>query len=193
MSREGNLDKVIVLGDSPFLKEIEHLLHYVVDKYYTIGINGVIKRCRADLHAFTDLKLIKLTNSYPNVPVLTLKGYGDLIRKSNQTLIDTFTYNDDYIWKKGDKLAWCGFTHDYVISYLIGQKVKEIVLLGAADFINGKHYSNEYDFKRSKVLEDKSKQFIKNCNDTYISIKTCNPNSDIEGIEYVPIEELLEC
>lgn len=186
------MDRVVLLGDSPFLKEVEYLLHYVTDKYYTVGINKVIEKCRLDLHAFTDFKMIKLTNFYPSVSTLTLYSYGDLIKKDKKVLIDTFTYEDDYVWKKGDKLAWCGFTHDYVLSYLISQGTKEIILLGAADFINGNHYSNEREFNRSKLLEDKSKQFITDCANMYVNIKTCNPKSDIKGVEYMPIEKLLE-
>lgn len=185
------MDRVILLGDSPFLKEVGHLLYYVTDKYYTVGINGVIRKCRLDLHAFVDMNVVKWTNRYPEIPALTLVLYGDLIRKDNKTFIDTFAYKNDYVYKKDGKLAWCGFTHDYAISYLIDQGVKEIILLGAADFIDGKHYSNEYDFKRSKLLEDKSKQFITDCCNMYVSIKTCNPNVNIKGVEYTPIEDLL--
>ena len=185
------MDRAIVLGDSPFLNEVEHVLHYVLDKNYVIGINSVIKKCRIDLHAFTDTGLLKVTNAYPNIPSLTLYSYGALVRKSKKILLNTFTYKHDYCVEKEGKLAWCGFTHDYVMSYLITQGVKEIILLGAADFIEGKHYSNNWDFKRSKNLEEKSKRLIKDCCDTYCTIKTCNPNAIIEGVEYIPIESLL--
>ena len=100
-----------------------------------------------------------------------------------------FTYRDDYCWKDGDKLAWCGFTHDYAISYLISQGCKEIILLGAADFINGGHYTHDWMFKRSEQLQERSIKFIEDCNNMYVNIKTCNPNSLIK-IPYIPIDEL---
>ena len=77
------MNRAIVLGDSPFLNEVEHILHYVLDRNYVIGINGVVKKCRVDMHAFTDTGLLKITNAYPSVPSLTLYSYGDLVQKKN--------------------------------------------------------------------------------------------------------------
>lgn len=185
------MDRAIVLGDSPFLEEVEDVLHYVLDKNYVLGINHVITKCRVDMHVFTDTNLIPLTNKYYDLNTLTLYQYGDLVRKRHKTLIDTFAYKDDYCWKDGDKLAWCGFTHDYAISYLISQGCKEIVLLGAADFINGNHYTHDWVFKRSEKLQDKSIKFIEDCCNMYVDIKTCNPNSVIK-IPYIPVEDLLK-
>ena len=44
---------------------------------------------------------------------------------------------------KDRKLAWCGFTHDYAISYCIVKGYKNIVLAGASDFIGGGHFCNK--------------------------------------------------
>lgn len=184
------MERAIILGDSPFLKEVEDVLHYVLDKNYVLGINCVITKCRADVHVFSDINLIPLTNNYPNLETLTLCPYGDIIRKPKKTLINTFTYNGDYCIKKDNKFAWCGFTHDYVISYLISKGYKEIILLGAADFINGSHYTHDWKFKRSDILQEKSIGFIEDCANMYADIKTCNPNSPI-NIPHIKIEELL--
>jgi hypothetical protein len=184
------MERAIILGDSPFLKEVEHILHYVLDKNYVLGINYVITKCRADVHVFTDANLIPLTNSYPNIDTISMCAYGAMIRKPKKTLINTFTYIGDYCIKKDGKFAWCGFTHDYVISYLISKGCKEIILLGAADFINGNHYTHDWRFKRSDALQEKSIGFIEDCANMYADIKTCNPNSPIK-IPHIPIEELL--
>ena len=184
------MDRAIILGDSPFLNEVENTLHYVLEKYYVLGINYVITKCRADMHVFTDVNVVPLTNKYYDLNTLTLYSYGDMIRKRQKTLINTFTYKGDYCWKSDDKLAWCGFTHDYAISYLISQGCKEIILLGAADFINGNHYTHNWQFKRSIKLQEASADFIKDCCNMYADIKTCNPNSILD-IPYIPIEELL--
>ena len=184
-------ERAIILGDSPFLNEVESLLHYVLDRNYVIGINSVIRKCRVDMHAFVDISMINLTNQRQELHTLTLYSYGALIQKPNKTLIDTFSYRGDYTWRDKGKLAWCGFTHDYVVSYLIDQGCKEIVLLGAADFINGEHYSNNTFFSYSPKLREKSIEFIQDCANRYVDIKTCNPNSLIK-IPYIPIENLLE-
>ena len=185
------MEKVILLGDSPFLKQTEHVLHYVLDRFPVIGINGVIKKCRVTKHIFTDISIIGVTNYYKDTPTISLNIYGDLIQKDNKELIDTFTYEGDLCVKKGDKLAWCGFTHDYALSYLITKGVKEVILLGAADFTDGCHYSNDREFVCSKTLQQKSIDFIRDCYNTYLTIRTCNPNSKA-GVPYVPIEELLK-
>lgn len=184
------MNRAIVLGDSPFLKEVENVLHYVLDRNYVLGINYVITKCRADVHVFTDMNLIPLTNRYPNLETLTLSPYGDSVKKTKKTLINTFTYNGDYCIKKDNRFAWCGFTHDCIISYLISKGCEEIILLGAADFVNGNHYTNDWRFKRSDALQEKSIGFIEDCATMYASIKTCNPNSLIK-IPYISIEELL--
>ena len=184
------MERAIILGDSPFLKEVEDSLHYVLDKNYVYGINYVIEKCRADVHVFTDMNLIPLTNSYSDLETLTLRPYGDMIRKAKKTLINTFTYKGDYCIKKDNQFAWCGFTHDYIISYLISKGCKEIILLGAADFIDGNHYTHDWWFKRSNVLQEKSIGFIEDCANMYVDIKTCNPNSPI-NIPHVSIKELL--
>lgn len=185
------MERVILLGDSPFLKQTEHILHYVLDRFPVIGINEVIKKCRVDKHIFTDMNVAYLTNCYIDTPTISLNSYGDLIQKENKELIDTFTYEGDLCIKKNNKLAWCGFTHDYALSYLITKGVKEVVLLGAADFIDGVHYSNDREFRHSKKLQQKSIDFIRDCYNTYLTIRTCNPNSKA-GVPYVPIEELLK-
>ena len=184
------MERAIILGDSPFLKGIEDTLHYVLEKNYVLGINRIITKCRADMHVFTDINLIPLTNKYYDLSTLTLFSYGDMVRKRNKTLINTFAYRNDYCWKDGENLAWCGFTHDYAISYLISQGCKEIILLGAADFINGNHYTHEWEFRRSSKLQESSIKFIEDCANMYVDIKTCNPQSIIK-IPYIPLEELL--
>ena len=184
------MERAILLGDSPFLTKVEDILHYVLDRNYVMGINYIIQKCKVDTHVFTDSTLIPITNKYYDLDTLTMTSYGDMVRKRSKTLVTTFTYEGDYCIKKGDKYAWCGFTHDFAISYLISKGVKEIILLGAADFINGNHYTHEWNFKRSNKLQDKSIRFIEDCYNQYVDIKTCNPESLIK-VPYVNIEELL--
>lgn len=183
-------DRIILLGDSPFLKEIEDILHYILELYPVMGINRVINKCRVDMHVLTDEKVLSYTNKYKDIPTLAPARYADLIVKENKILFDTFAYKKDYCIKKDGKLAWCGFTHDYAISYLITQGYKEIILIGAADFVDGKHYSNEKEFERSQKLQNKSISFIEDCDNMYCTIKTCNPNSQLKNIKCVDIKEL---
>ena len=65
-------EKVIILGDSPFLKEVEDKVNYVTERYYTIGINNVINKFNTHAHVFTDMPLVTLTNSRPDLKTISL-------------------------------------------------------------------------------------------------------------------------
>lgn len=172
---------VFIIGDSPFLGEIEDKIHYIAEKYPTIGINNAIRRYNISTHIFQDMKFASLTNSYPEVKTVAPAWYGDLIQKENKELFESYTFNfkdntDEDIVKE-NKLAWCGFTHDYAISYCILKGYKNIILAGAADFIGNKHYLTEEEFKYSEKLKHNSKKFIEEICSKKANIRTCNPNS----------------
>ena len=186
---------VVIIGDSPFLGEIEQHIHYVLEQYPSIGINNALRLYNVSTHIFQDMQFIPLTNSYPDVKTVSLYKYGDLIRKKNKELLDSYTYNfkmnsTQDILKDG-KLAWCGFTHDYAISYCIIKGYKNIVLIGAADFIAGKHYATDEDFKYSEKLKQNSKRFIEEVCTQRANILTCNPNSTLE-VPRISIDKFLE-
>lgn len=180
---------VIIVGDSPFLKEVEKEINYVTERYFSIGINRAVKKYKVHAHAFVDIDNIPTTNHYSKVKTISLQQWGDLISKEDKELIDTFTF-DGKNFRKDNKLAWCGFTHDYVISYCLFKKFKNIILIGAADFSNGSHYSSTREFSYSEKFKENSKGFIEKFCTKYASIKTCNPNS-ILRVPKISIMELL--
>ena len=174
---------VIIVGDSPFLGEIEGVIHYALDLYPSIGINNSIRRYNTQAHIFQDMKFVELTNSYPEIRTITLKTYGDLIAKENRELFNSYTYdfskNSGEVYKDGE-LAWCGFTHDYAISYCIYKGYKNIILAGAADFTGNTHYLTMEEFKYSEKLKLKSKKFIEDVCAKKVNIYTYNPESILE-------------
>ena len=189
------MKRAILLGDSPFLGEVEGLVQYALERYYSMGINRIINKFKTNAHVFVDPFLLKLTNSRPDLFTLSLRQYGDLVAKENKELIDTYTYHFDFNSEKDlykdDKLAWCGFTHDYALSYLITKGYDDIVLLGTADFVSGPHYSNPYELKCAQRLKDNSKKFIEHVCSKRALIQTCNPNSYLE-IPRIDIRELIK-
>ena len=175
---------IFIIGDSPFLGEIEDKIHYITEKYPTMGINNAIRKYNVSIHIFQDMKFVGLTNSYPEVKTVAPAWYGDLIQKENKELVESYTFNfktntEEDIVKDG-KLAWCGFTHDYAISYCIYKGYKNIVLVGAADFTGNKHYLTEEEFKYSEKLKLQSKKFIEEICSKKVNISTCNPDSILE-------------
>ena len=184
------MGKILILGDAPFLREIEDKINYVTNRYYTIGINRVINHFNIQKHIFTDFSMIGCSNKYYDIPAITLYSHGDLVRKAQKELINTFSYNEDGEIQKDGKLAWCGFTHDYALSYCISKGYKEVVLIGAADFVGDGHYSIPAEFKRSQKLQEKSINFINNVCTKYLDVYTCNPNSSL-SVPRISIDELL--
>lgn len=184
------MGKVIILGDSPFLKEIEDRVNYVTNKYFTLGINRVINYFHISKHIFTDFTMLGCTNNFYYIPAITLYSYGDLVRKEKKELINTFTYAGDEKTEKNGELAWCGFTHDYALSYCIMKGYDEVVLIGAADFTGEGHYSTPAEFRRSQKLQDNSIKFIEDVCTKHLKISTCNPNSKL-SVPRVSIDELL--
>ena len=188
-------DTILIIGDSPFLGEVEGTLHYVLEKYPSIGINNAVRKYKVGAHAFQDAKFINLTNQYPNTKTVSLYTYGDMIQKVNKDLYDSYTFNfmkdtEENILKD-NKLAWCGFTHDYVISYCIIKGYKNIVLVGAADFTGNRHYLTEEEFNYSEKLKKQSKRFIEEVCTKRVNIYTCNSNS-ILAVPRISINKLLE-
>jgi hypothetical protein len=146
------------------------------------------------MHGFLDAKFIKITNGYPEVRTITLYMYGDLIQKANKETYDSYSFQfgentEEDIFYNG-RLAWCGFTHDYLLSYCIMKGYENIVLIGAADFTGNKHYLTDEDFKYSERLKNNSKKFIEEVCTKKANIYTCNPNSLLE-IPRISIDELL--
>lgn len=186
---------ILIIGDSPFLGEVEGKLHYLLEKYPSIGINNAIRKYNVTMHAFQDAKFINLTNQYQNVKTVTLYMYGDMIQKTNRETYDSYPFDfknntpDDILYS--GRLAWCGFTHDYVISFCIIKGYKNIVLIGAADFTGNKHYLTEEEFKYSEKLKMHSKKYIEEICSQRANIYTCNPNSFLD-IPRISIDNLLE-
>lgn len=186
-------ETIIIVGDSPFLINIEDKLSYALEKYESMGINNALLKHNVKYHIFQDEKFVKLSNKYPTVKTISLYMYGDLI-KGDKELYDSYAYN----FKKDNakniikdrKLAWCGFTHDYAISYCIIKGYSRIILAGAADFIEGKHYSTDEEFRYSEKLKNMSKRFIEEVCSQRASIFTLNPDSFL-NIPRITISELL--
>lgn len=187
-------ETVLIIGDSPFLGEIEDGIHYAIEKYPSIGINNAITKYNVDTHIFQDAKFVNLTNRYSSVKTVAPAWYGDTIQKENKELIGSYPFKfkenteEDIVFN--GRLAWCGFTHDYAISYCILKGYKNIILIGAADFTGTKHYLTEEEFKYSEKLKYQSKKFIEEVCTKRAIIKTCNPNS-ILNIPRVGIKDLL--
>lgn len=186
------MKRAILLGDSPYLGEVEKTLQYALDRYYSIGINRIINKFRVQSHIFVDPLFLRLTNEHPELFTVSLYKYGDLIVKKNKELYNTYTFKfgEESILSRGNELAWCGFTHDYALSYLITKGFDDIILIGTADFVSGPHYSNPYDLKCSEKLKSNSKRFIEDICSKRALIRTCNPNSFL-SIPRINIEELL--
>lgn len=190
------MDKTIfIIGDSPFLGEIEDKIHYITEKYPTIGINNAVRKYKVSTHVFQDMKFVDLTNQHPEVKTVTIPAWGDMIIKDNKELYDSFTFNfkvntkDDVV--ENNKLAWCGFTHDYAISYCIMKGYSRIILVGAADFTGNKHYLTDEEFKYSEKLRNNSKRFIEDVCSKKASILTCNTNSILDVLR-ASIDEFLK-
>ena len=185
---------VLIVGDSPFLGEIQWELRYLLDRYHSVGINNVITKYYTNEHIFQDMPFVTLTNQFVGKTV-TLKAYEGLIAKDNKYLIDSFSFDfNKHSYKdicKDGKVAWCGFTHDYAISYCIKMGYKRIILVGAGDFTNGSHHSTPYTFKYSYTCRENSKRFIEDYVSKVVRIETCNPNSYLK-IPRVSVEELLK-
>ena len=187
---------VFIIGDSPFLGEVEDKIHYITEKYPTIGINNVIRKYHISTHIFQDMKFINLTNSYSEVKTVTIPAWEDMITKDNKELYDSFTFNfkintkDELI--KNNKLAWCGFTHDYAISYCIAKGYLRIILVGAADFTGNRHYLTDEEFKYSEKLKYNSKRFIEEVCFNQVNIMTCNPDSILEIPRVINCDEFLK-
>lgn len=186
---------VLIIGDSPFLGEVKDKLQYTLEKYPSLGINNSIRECPVGIHIFQDNKFINLTNQYKEIKTVTLYAYGDMIQKRNKELYDSYTYN----FKKNtendiflnNKLAWCGFTHDYAISYCIMKGYGNIILIGAADFTGHKHYFTDEEFNYAEKLKLHSKRFIEEVCSKRANIMTCNSESFL-NIPRISIDELLK-
>ena len=184
-------DTIVIIGDSPYLAEVEGIIHYIAQRYHSIGINRVVNKVRTEKQILTDLPVLKVANKHPYIPAITLYKYGDLVKTETKELYNTFVYdkNNGVIYKDNE-LAWCGFTHDYAISYSIMKGYKNIVLIGAADFTQGAHYSNTDIFKPSNNLINLSKDYIENTCSNYANIYTCNVKSAL-NVKRLAINSLL--
>ncbi len=188
-------ETIIILGDSPFLTEIQDKVQYILERFFSIGINRVINKFKTNLHICLDEKILPVAISHPEIPTVTLKYYGDMVAKEKKELINSFSFDlflnkTEDVYKDG-RLAWCGFTHDYAISYCIYKGWKNIILLGAADFMQGTHFSNTDTFSPKGKLITASKKFIEEVCAKKVSISTCNPNSLLR-VPRVQIDELLK-
>lgn len=189
---------VFIIGDSPFLGEVENFIHYIIEKYPSIGINNAVTRYNVSTHIFQDKQFVPLTNKYKNTKTVAPAWYGDLVQKQEcyKELLPSYTFkfgvdSEDDIVKNG-ALAWCGFTHDYAISYCIYKGYQNIILLGAADFVGHKHYLTEEEFNYSEKLKVNSKKFIETICSKRANIYTCNPDSILEIPRATGLKEYLK-
>ena len=193
----------LILGDSPIIQTIDKYIPNLLFLYPSLGINRIIRKFKTTKHIFVDGKVLPVTNEFPTMPVITIKQNGSRINKPNELkeLIDVYSPRENSfvrtintnikIENEEGKLVWYGFTHDYAISYLIRKGYDMIVLIGAADFVEGTHYvANHEQFKRSNRLQNHSKQYIEYVNENIIPIYTVNPNPII-NIPTITIEELI--
>ena len=184
---------ILLIGDSPFLENIEDKAHYLLELYPSMGINNAIRKYNITSHIFQDMKFIPLTNRYPEIKTISLYMYEDMIEKENKELYDSYTFNfktytaQDII--RDNKLAWCGFTHDYAISYCIMKGYTHIILIGTADFTGSLHYLTEEKFNPAEKLVKNSKKFIEEVCSKRIKIYTLNPESILD-IPRIKIEKL---
>ena len=78
----------LIIGDSPFLGEVQDKLLYVLNRYDSFGMNSIVKRYKTNAHIFLDMLFIPLTNALQDMKTVTLYSYGDAIQKENKELID---------------------------------------------------------------------------------------------------------
>ena len=184
-------DTMIILGDSPFIEQIEDRVQYVLSKYYSIGINTVLSKFKTTYHAFIHFSLIPYSKDNPEIKIICPYYLSDRVRKTNVEYYNIFKLDipkETEVYKE-NALAWGGYTHDYAISYCIHKGFKNVILIGAADFIEGKHYSRPDKFIFSNKTKNDSKRFIKFCS-SKINLYTCNPESELE-INKIDINTLL--
>ena len=185
---------LIVLGDSPFLGEIQDKLKYVLNLYPSVGINVVIIKYPTTYHIFQDFRIAYVANKYPQIKSITTRATAPLITKENKEIADSYSFSfekdtsKDII--KDGKLAWFGFTHDYAISWAIWKGFKNAILIGAADFIKGPHHTLGGDFIFSEKLSEKSIKFISEICTERINVYTCNPDSALK-VPRITIDDLL--
>lgn len=184
-------DTMLIIGDSPFIKQVEDKIQYVISRYYSIGINSVLNKFKTSYHAFIHASMIPYSNDKTEIKIICPYYLGDRVRSSNVEFYNIFkldTFKETKIFKD-NMLAWGGYTHDYAISYCIHKGFKNAILIGAADFIEGNHYSRPDKFIFSTKTKNDSKRFIKFCK-SKINLYTCNPESSLD-IEKININTLL--
>ena len=188
----------LIIGDSPIVKKVEYELPYILNKYFSLGINRIVRQYQTSKHIFLDVVMAHMTNEYPSIPAITLSKYDNIVNKEKE-LINTFSNEFDFYGKfvdfrcvnENQELAWCGFTHDYAISYLVSKGYENIVLIGAADFVKGGHYiNNNIAFISSDKLQRQSKQFIECVHNNYATIYTINENTPLD-INYISVDDLM--
>ncbi len=184
-------DTIVILGDSPFLQDIESRIPLILNKYTSIGINTILSRYKTTYHAYIHYGMVHYTNDRHEIGIICPNYLSDRVRKDNVEYFDIFQFNifkDKEIYQDG-KLAWGGYTHDYAVSYCIHKGWKNVILLGAADFVKGEHYSRPDKFIFSNKTKADSLRFLKFCNKK-ANIYTCNPESELE-INKIDINMLL--
>ena len=188
------MKRVILLGDSPYIGEVEEKLQYVLDRYYSMGINRIVDKFRVQSQVFLDPFILAIANKHLDLFTLSLYKYGDMVLSKEKDLYDSYPFDFDKDTEKDllkdGKLAWCGFTHDFALSYLITKGYDDIILIGAADFVSGPHYSNPHDLKCSERLKLRSKRFIEEICSKRALIRTCNSKS-ILNVPRIDIDDLL--
>jgi len=154
-------DTVLIFGASTFIKEID-IYKLLNLGYTTFGIN--IHEFKTDYVSFVDTWIAKKNESLQ----------GTIITQSRHTVRSPFIYFDDFSYD---------FTHDYLLKWLHG-RCKKAILIGAADFVDDKHYNSDFKFTYCESCKKRSIKFIESIKDMEIF----KMNKD--GILNVPIWEV---
>ena len=191
MDKENTL---ILVGDSPFLGSVQGKLQQVLKLYPSMGINATIVKHKTDFHVFQDYRMARIANRFPEIKSVTSTKSKGLVTKENCEYVDSYPFSFDRntyedIIKDG-KLAWCNFTHDYAVSWAVYKGYKRVVLIGAADFIPGPHYTLGGDFRYSGPLHRESIKYLSEVCPHKIEVLTCNPKSSLK-VPRIPIDDLL--
>ena len=166
-------ETVVIIGRSEIVtSEILEIARNI--KGTKIAINQYLDF--ADYIVFIDMPMSKFIR---NKKALTLKFFN----VPNSESYELQTGNVPVI---DGKLKYCGFTHDFVLSWCVMHNVKNVILIGVADFATNKHYNSSESFNPSESCIQESIKYI---NSLPMNIYTINKNSKL-SVRRLKIKEL---
>lgn len=163
----------MIFGRSTFLNKI-NIIDLLNLKFTTIGINKV-DNINFNYVTFVD----KLIYKKRELKSFNVNAKSIIITRSINKVRSPYIYYDT--------MNWC-FTHDYILEWLKTQKnVKNVILIGAADFENKEHYNTTELFNPQQSNIDTSIKRIESI--TEYKVYKLNPNG-ILNIPTITAEEL---